>query len=240
MTLKHEIRKVIRRVGYDISSYRPDTHHLARRQHLLRRYDIDTVLDVGANTGQYAIELREDLKFAGNIVSFEPMGAEFKVLQQKARRDRKWKTFNYALGDEDGMSEINVAGNSYSSSMLEMLPAHVKAAPDSVYVGQEKIVVRKLDSMIDSVCSVDDNIYLKMDVQGFERRVLLGAEQSLRRIRTIQLEMSLRPLYEGELPFGEMHGVLLAKGFQLVSLEQGFADVETGHLLQIDGVYRRD
>ncbi len=239
MTLRHSLRKMLWKIGYDVSPFRPDTNPLARRRRLIEEYAIDIVLDVGANTGQYAMELRNDLKFRGDIVSFEPLSSAFKQLERNARSDHRWRTLNCALGDTEGTTEINISNNSYSSSILDMLPKHVESAPDSVYGGRETIVIRKLDSIFESICAPDSKIYLKMDVQGFESKVIKGAENALRRIGTVQLEMSLAPLYEGEFQFGEMHDLMLAKGYHLVSLEPGFSDKGTGQMLQVDGIYRR-
>jgi len=55
--------------------------------------------------------------------------------------------------------------------------------------------------MFDDLCSNGDEIYLKIDTQGFELRVQKGADRSLSRIRTIQLEMPLTDLYKGEATF---------------------------------------
>jgi len=239
MTIKHSLRKILWNFGYDVVPFGPDRHYLARRRHLIRQAAIDVVLDVGANTGQFATELREDIGFRGDIVSFEPLTSAFRVLEQRSGSDPKWRAVQCALGDEDGTAEIQVAGNSYSSSLLKMLPAHIEAAPESAYQGREQIMTRRLDTILESCCDINSNIYLKIDVQGFERRVIKGAEASLPRIKAIQLEMSLTPLYEGESPFGEMHELLQSRGFNLYSLEPGFANRKTGQLLQVDGIYVR-
>jgi Methyltransferase FkbM domain len=128
---------------------------------------------------------------------------------------------------------------SCSRSLLNMLPAHTKAAPEKRYVARELIEVRTLDSIINDLCAKGDSIYLKIDTQGYESKVIKGAEESLARIGTIQLEMSLVPLYDGELLFGEMHGLLSEKGYCLVSIEAVFTDRISGQLLQVDGIYHR-
>jgi FkbM family methyltransferase len=106
---------------------------------------------------------------------------------------------NVALGDAQENGTINIAGNSFSSSIYNMLPTHLASAPESKYIGQERIRIETLDSIFDSHCSNQQDILLKIDVQGFEEKVLAGAKNSLPFINTIQLEMSLTPLYDGEL-----------------------------------------
>jgi FkbM family methyltransferase len=226
-------------MGYDISRFNPESHPIARRRKLFDSYGIDLILDVGANIGQFAHQMRTDLGYTGKIISFEPLSSAFELLRNKASGDPKWEVINFALGEVSTMAEINIAGNSYSSSLLNMLPSHTIIAPKSRYIGREVIEIRTLDSIINDLCTPENHIYLKIDTQGFESKVIEGAEQSLIRIGTIQLEMSLTPLYEEELLFGELHNILSNKGYNLVSIEPGFTDPRSGHLLQIDGIYHR-
>lgn len=239
MSIKRELRKLFWKAGYDVSRFSPGSHPVARRGALLRLYRIDTVLDVGANSGQYARQLRGELGYAGRILSFEPLSSAFELLEASARRDPKWEVFNLALDDTDQRQEINVAGNSYSSSLLDMLPAHLKSAPTSGYVGTEAVEVRRLDSCFSDLCGSSDRIYLKIDTQGFESRVLKGAEESLSRIDTVQMEMSLVPLYDGEILLPDMCLLMRERGYDLVALEPGFSDATHGQLLQADGVFHR-
>lgn len=239
MTLRHELRKLLWNSGYDIAPFNPGSHPIARRRLLMDFLQIDVVLDIGANTGQYAYELRHDLGFEGRICSFEPMSAPFRTLQARASRDPKWKTFDFALGDLAGSATINVAGNSESSSLLEMLPAHMQAAPESEFVGTEDVKIQTLDAIFDDVCRLGERVYLKIDTQGFEGRVLKGADRCLNKIHAVQVEMPLTPLYDGEMTFSGLCQLLLGKGYTMVGLDPGFNDRRTGQLLQVDGIFHR-
>jgi FkbM family methyltransferase len=239
MTLKHELRKRLWTFGLDVSRFEATSHPVARRRQLLAQLRIDVVLDVGANVGQWASELRDEVGFTGRIRSFEPMRAAFGELQSRAAGDADWEVFNCGLGDDPGEHVIHVAGNSYSSSLLKMLPAGEAAAPESRTVGQETVTVKTLDDVFESLCSPDDRIYLKIDTQGYEGRVLRGAKRSLARIDAVQLEMSLVPLYEGELSLLELVQLMQDEGFDMVALEPGFSDPRSGRLLQVDGVFDR-
>jgi FkbM family methyltransferase len=200
---------------------------------------IDVVLDVGANAGQFAHHLRRDLGFEGRICSFEPLSIAFRKLQSRAAEDPKWQGFNFALGDIDGLATINVAANSESSSMLEMLPLHVEAAPESRFVGTEDVEIRRLDAIFDDLCHPGEAVYLKIDTQGFEGRVLRGADRCLPEIDTLQVEVSLTPLYRDELTFDQLYQLLLGKGYAMVDLEPGFTNPQTGQLLQADVIFHR-
>jgi FkbM family methyltransferase len=239
MSVRHAVRRLLWKFGYDLSAFIPETHALARRRQILQYYAIDTVLDVGANVGQFASQLRSDLGYAGRILSFEPLGAAFQALQAAARGDPQWQVFHYALGERDELREINVAGNSESSSFLDMLPAHLESAPHSRYTGRESIQLRSLDGLFSELCADAKNVYLKIDTQGFEQSVLKGAAASLARIDTVQMEMSLVPLYRGEWLFLEACAWMQGQGYALIAFENGFSDPKSGRLLQLDGIFRR-
>ena len=237
MIFKKTIKQIIHNTGYDI--VKSDMNSIIkRRMKLLTHYKVNLIFDVGANIGQYAKQMRS-IGYKNKIVSFEPLTSAYEDLAECAKNDPLWDTVNIALGDEDCNSEINIAGNSYSSSILAMLPTHLKSAPESAYIGKEEVTVRRIDSIIGKYCNYSDKLYLKMDAQGYEKNIIIGAEKSLKKIIGIQLEMSLVPLYKGEILFLEMINLLKSKGYTLMSLEPGFSDPSTGQLLQVDGIFFR-
>ncbi len=142
-----------------------------------------------------------------------------------------------ALGAENGEIEINVAGNSTSSSILTMDEAHKEAAPQSVYIGKQRVKIKKLDSVSHPLISPDKKIFLKIDTQGYEQEVLKGAENSLKYITGIQLELSLISLYQGQMIYTELIDLLTQLGFFLWNVIPGFTNIHTGRMLQMDGMF---
>lgn len=209
-----------------------------RTASLLAHFGIDVVFDVGANNGQFARRIQA-MGYRGRIISFEPLSAAFAKLRANARGYAAWEVVNVALGDRCGYGRIHVAGNSQSSSLLEMLPLHQAAAPRSAYVGEEPVAVRTLDSLVDQHRRPEERCYLKLDVQGNERRVLDGAAKSLAGFLGVQLEMSVAPLYQGESLMPEMVQYMADHGYCLLSLENGWIDLRTQQLLQAEGVFYR-
>jgi FkbM family methyltransferase len=205
---------------------------------LLALQDVDLVLDVGAAVGMYGRALRKE-GYAGRICSFEPLSKQFERLQQESAADPLWDVRNIALGPETGTTEINIAGNFDSSSLLPMGERHAQAAPASVYVGTETVEVGTIDSVWDEVVGVVKRPFLKLDVQGFELETLRGGEQSLPHIHGIQAELSLVPLYEGGPLWREVIEFLADKGFHVAGFEPGYADPESGEMLQVDGIFLR-
>lgn len=238
MSIRDRIRYMIQRFGLDLIRFNAAQHPLPRRARMIDRRGIDLVLDIGANAGQFGSELRR-LGYRGRIVSFEPLSEAFQRLQAVASGDVGWRVKNLALGATSGTQTIHQAANSESSSLLQMLPLHSDAAPYSKITGEESVQVEPLDAMFDEICMGASNVYMKIDTQGFESQVLLGAARSLARIDMIQIEMSLAPLYEGQALFGDLYAELTGLGFALVGLESNFVDPRTGHLLQVDGIFHR-
>jgi FkbM family methyltransferase len=205
---------------------------------LLEFHLIDVIIDVGANVGQYGRELR-DLGFKGRIVSFEPLPVAFTELARRAGRDAAWQAFQLAIGDHDGQATMHVAANSVSSSLLGMLPAHLDAAPYSRFVGDIQVQMVTLSEAIDRHVRADERLFVKVDAQGYESRILAGAAARLNRIQGLQLELSIVPLYEGSATLGTLIDEAERLGFTLMSIEPGFSDQRSGRLLQADGLFFR-
>jgi len=225
------IKSLLHRFGFDVVRYQ---HTLEWRQRaLFSHYNFDLILDVGANAGQYAKQMRK-LGYKGRIVSFEPLSSVYKELVYNARRDPLWETRNIALGNYDGKVEINIAKNSVSSSILDILPCHIQADPESIYVGKEEITIKRIDSILDDYYHPGEKAYLKIDAQGYEKQIIEGAEAYWDRLIGIEMEVSLVSLYEDETLIAEMIGFMSDKGYTPMSFEPGFYNQETGQLLQVD------
>ena len=241
--VKNGMRTSLRRAGIELARTkwikRLMSLSASRRATTLRYHGIQTVLDVGANVGQYAAEIRE-WGFQGRIISFEPTSAAFKALSERASADAHWSVFNLAVGAEDGVAAINVSSNAgLSSSFMPMLELHKHIYPEANYVATEKVAVTTLDSALADMITPDEALMLKMDVQGFEHFVLGGATSILSQVRLIECELSFVPLYEGQLVFPQMLALLDTLGFQLVGFNNVTSNPESGHCLQIDGIFAR-
>jgi FkbM family methyltransferase len=204
----------------------------------LRWLEVSTVLDVGANIGQYGSSLRSS-GFDGWIISCEPLPDAFPHLSRRASSDSRWTTIHTAVGAETGTLTINVSANSYSSSVLTMTDAHLDAAPGSQTIGEEKVAVTTVAEIVAKNEVDPTRTLLKVDTQGYEGPVLDGAGDLLSSFAAVQLELSFVPLYSGQLLFAELNERLEAAGFGIYSLDAGFADPRTGRMLQCDGLYVR-
>lgn len=234
MSGKYAVRSLVRRLGYDLTSLHEGFGSFVAAR--LAEFGVDTVVDVGANEGQYAQWLRA-LGFRGRIVSFEPVGDAFGRLGRHAAGDDAWTVHRVALGAASGRLTMHVSENSQSSSSLPMLDAHLRAAPSSRYVAEEEVAVEPLASFGGELGAAT---WLKVDVQGAELDVVAGADGVLDRVPVVQLELSLRPLYGGAPSLPEVVEAMTSRGYVLSYLHPGFEDPRAGRMLQADGVFVRE
>jgi FkbM family methyltransferase len=227
----------IRKTGVKIDFFKQNA--LARRLHLMQRRSIDLVLDLGANTGQYARGLRR-AGYEGRIISFEPLSSAFTRLARNARKDPLWRAERMGLGARDHEATLKISPDSRASSLRDMLPRHRDVAPYFAPVAEEQVPIRKLDTVWDSFVPARSKVYLKIDTQGYEKQVLQGAARSLAKVRAIQMEISIQPLYDGDLMLPDVLRWMKKSGFSLISLEYGFCDPETAEMLQVDGIFARE
>ena len=234
---KKFIKNRANEIGWEIRRYHPAVSEIPRMYQSLVYHKIDLVLDVGANIGQYGMLLRR-LGYGGRIVSFEPLSSAYSQLKAASDKDSLWEVApRAAIGNEDGQISINISANSQSSSVLSILDSHVSAASNSAYIDSEKVKLTRLDTIALDYLEDADSVFLKIDVQGFEKQVLEGASNILPRVKGIQTEMSLIPLYQGQLLFRETIELLDNLGYELYSAIPGLADPKTGRLLQMDGIF---
>ena len=238
--IKRAVKRLFRRIGYEVHRFRPPVSRLAHVGQILEATRIDLVLDVGANEGQFAQELIE-LGYRRELISFEQLADPCLHLIANAGSFLQWRVAErMALGNADGEIVINVAANSASSSALPMLDEHVRAAPESAIAGMETVPLRRLDSIADQYVPRDRQILLKIDTQGYEGRVLDGASGIMDRITAVQLELSLVPLYAGQSLFHELVEKMRVMGFVLWAVWPVFIDPVSGRTLQLDGIFVRE
>jgi FkbM family methyltransferase len=228
----------LRRFGLDLVRY--DAAHIPALRHaeLARAYDVNLVLDVGANDGAFGRALRA-AGYRGRIVSFEPQQVAFAELERAATALPPWTSKRVALGAAVGDAELHVAGNSSSSSLLPMTGRHVASSPESRVIGTERVPVTTLDELRAELVGADDRIYLKVDVQGFELEVLRGAETTLQGVALLCAELSFEALYEGAPVYSDVIDHLAERGFALLAIDPVFVDPKDGRLLQVDAFFGR-
>ena len=233
------LQRLARRLGYDLTPRRKAKTPDAQLAAVLERFGITCVLDVGANCGQYGARLR-DWGYRGTIVSFEPLALAHAALARRAAADPSWQVApRMALGEHDGQVAIEVAAESDMSSILPQSALLKRISPSSAVLRQEIAPIRRLDGVAETWLTSADRVFLKVDTQGYEARVLAGAGALLGRLCGVQLEMSLVPIYEGERDFRATFDQLTAAGFEPYLLLPGYFERRLARQLQVDGVFMR-
>lgn len=232
--LRVRLRQLIRRSGFDLAQRQPTLVDL-----LVQRR-IDVVLDVGANTGQFATGLRQ-WGYRGRIVSFEPLPAAYATLAAAATTDPRWTAEPFALGAEETSADLNVSDHSVFSSIRTPLAAVQAFDARAATVAVESVPVRRLDAVFDTHVRPGERVFLKIDTQGYESAVLDGAEGVLDRVDGIQLELSTRALYQDEALADAMVARMAALGFVLGQIAPIVFDPAEGGtvLVQFDAVFVR-
>jgi FkbM family methyltransferase len=236
---KRWIKTQLRRRGYELRRFDPAASSPARRLEAIRRGRVSLVVDVGANVGQYASDLRM-FGYRGRIVSLEPLTEPFAELASRAAGDPAWDVMRVAAGAAPGRLTMRVSANFVSSSFLEATPLHVASEPGASPGGREEVQVQRLDDAVGGLAAPDDRLMLKLDLQGFELPAIDGAVGLLPAVQVIELELSLAPMYAEQPLLPEAMRRVMDLGFRCVGFDEAHTDPDTGHVLQVDGLFIRD
>lgn len=234
--LRPFVGRILRRLDLKLVPYHET--YVARRQQLLRAAGVTTLLDIGANSGQYGTTVRH-YGYRGQLISFEPLTRPFIELEQRAAPVEAWEVQRLAVGSHVGRIEIRISENDQFSSALPLSRIATDAFPHARLVGSEEVDVVTIDDVIASRGIDPRRAGVKIDVQGFERDVLAGAQESLALIPYLEMELSPRPVYEGQMVLDEALTVTRAAGLTLVLVENLTPTQRTGEALQFDGIFCR-
>jgi FkbM family methyltransferase len=201
------------------------------RFQLIPKYKIDTLIDVGANRGQWAKPLVKKFPLI-NVHSFEPLEQVFISLEMESREYPNWMVHNLGVGSKSQRSLMNVASNSgLSSSFLE---------PNNHSVVHPEIVFEKSSAEIqimalDNFDAFGARNLVKIDTGGYESSVLDGLETKLDFISIIEIESSFTPMYAAESSHHKIISRLEDAGYVPYSFGNVHRDVN-GRVWQLDTI----
>jgi len=196
-----------------------------------------TVLDVGANTGQFAVAAAK-LMHAAEIHCFEPHPGCQQTLKKLSAVVPALVLHSCGLGEQEGVLDFHLNTHSHSSSFLSLGEKHREAFPEA----REISVIPVRVSTLDRECAglqFTHPVLLKIDVQGFESAVIRGAQATLSRVDYVVVETSFRDLYDGEMLFSEFMDLMRSYGFDFARPVGSLTDPRTGEILQIDALFTR-
>lgn len=202
--------------------------------HYLQHRNIEYILDIGANTGQYALAINKILPLA-KIISFEPILSCYEELLINTQNINAVSK-NYALGEFNEIKNINISAYSPSSSLLNMATLHKTEFKGTDYIKTEQINIKRLDDIF-SELAIKGNYTIKIDVQGYEDKVIKGGLETLIKADSILVETCFEELYEGQLLFDGLYNLLTDNGFIYRGNYNQFYNKENGRILYADSFF---
>lgn len=203
----------------------------------LKHLGIRTVLDVGANTGQFA-QVAHHVFPDARIYAFEPLPSCHQALQERMAGVETFQSYQAAIGERDGTITIHQSPSSPSSSALAMTSIHTEAFPWTGGGTDIEVELHRLDHYLPELV-IAPKLLLKIDVQGYGLQVLQGAPHILALADVVFIETSITPLYEGEATFDQVYRHLTGAGFRFTGVLDELNHPETGAILQMDAIFQR-
>ncbi|MEE4195469.1 MAG: FkbM family methyltransferase, partial [Anaerolineae bacterium] len=182
----------------------------------LSNENIQTVVDVGANRGQFAVAARWHLP-AAEIISFEPLEEAAAVFKKIFQQDNRVVLHPFAIGNKFETTEIHVSNADDSSSLLPISELQEAIFPGTAEKETRTIEVKPLDEVI-APGDLQQPALLKLDVQGFEIEVLQGSGELLQLFSFVYVECSFVELYQGQSLAHDVIALLSSAGFKLVGI----------------------
>ena len=234
------LRRLTRRFGFDVARFPGAAAFWPRVVALLQAQSVTLVVDVGANTGQYAMALLTN-GYGGRIVSYEPGADAHAALTRAAAGHAGWDVApRGAVGGGAGEVTLNVSGESDMSSLLPMTAVAAERFSGAATTGRERVPMVTLADELPELTRRGDRVFVKSDTQGYEAQVLAGLGAAIDGVAGLQLELSLVPVYEGQPLYLEMLERLAALGFTPHLIIPGYYSRHYGRMLEFDVVAFRD
>jgi FkbM family methyltransferase len=204
----------------------------------IRKSGIRTIVDVGAHEGEFASAARAVLPTA-HLYAFEALDDCCRRLRQKFVRDRSFEAFQVAVGEGHGSVTFRRSGFSEASSVLPMAPLHAAAFPWTARTVPLTVSLAALDDYADMM-DLQPKVLLKIDVQGYEDRVLRGARRLLAHVDYVLVEVCFDLQYEGQAAFRAVHELLAGAGLAYAgNMEQLLSPLD-GSVMQADAFFVRE
>jgi len=194
-----------------------------------------TIIDVGGSHGQFALEAFK--QYPGvTIYSFEPLPECYQELVELSQLRPDLKPINLGLSDAIGMKDFWVSKFNDSSSLQEMLSAHIEAWPFTATERKITVNVTTLDSYARKIKLVPP-VLVKIDVQGHEIRVIQGAMNTIKNCQRVIIECNIAPLYKDQPSFDEINNQMKSLGFSLDCYISPLRHPKTREIMSFDLVY---
>ncbi|MDH6504726.1 FkbM family methyltransferase [Polynucleobacter sphagniphilus] len=200
------------------------------------KWRYSTIVDIGANRGQFALACRALLPDA-KVISFEPLPKAAEIFNQFFQDDPNVRIYRAAIGPQQSQEVMHISARDDSSSLLPMGSEQVKTFPGTEEVGTIHVDVAPLDYFL-KVSDISAPALLKIDVQGYEFEVLTGCESLLNVFEHVYCECSFVELYTGQKLVDSIIDWLHQRGFRLSGVHNMSHD-KLGKAIQADFLFER-
>jgi len=208
----------------------------AEHRHVLSR-DMSTVLDIGANRGQFALAVRQWAPKA-RVISFEPLPGAASIFRSVFYGDDQVLLYQAAIGPRPEQRTMHVSGKDDSSSLLPISSVQTAMFPGTGEIATTEVRVGPLEEFVKSD-ELRSPAMLKLDVQGFEYEALIGCESMLPHFDWVYCECSFVELYSGQKLASEVIDWLACKSFDLKGIYNPAYD-RGGRAVQADFLFLRE
>ena len=244
--LKNFIQKLIKSLGYKIiKSSSIEKSDLDAMTKLVIKKSEPVIFDVGANVGQ---SIKRYKKIFENPIlhSFEPSIDAVNILKEKYKNEKDLFVINSAVGEKDENLEFNINASTTHSSFKKLIPntTWIKKRSKAENIDSNQYTTKKVSTKI---ITLDDYVkknninnidVLKIDTQGYEDKVLLGAKNLImnNKIKLIQLELIFSEIYENPLQIYDIEKILIPNNYKLFGISNG-GSLISDYIFQADFIY---
>lgn len=234
--LKSIINSIAKNTGYQFVKIPSLDLDLSRGKYeWLQQLKVKTIIDIGANDGQFVRFISKVLKDV-KIYSFEPINECYLNLLKLKNEIDSLEVFNFAIGEDDNESTFFQSEFSASSSLLEMANLHTSLFPHTQNHNKKIVSVKKLDAFRDKM-PIEPRLLIKIDVQGYENKVLKGGKEFLKLADIIIIETSYFELYKNQWLFYDLNEYLYSEGFFFSGNLEQITAPQNNLTIQADAIY---
>lgn len=214
--MKQLVKKILNKLGYELIKYRPNLNDSLK--HLINKENA-IIFDIGANKGQ-SIKRFKKIFINPSIYSFEPIKECFDELILNFGNDVK--IFNLALGENNETKTLRINQDSGTSSFYKINQGYNNLHGNKE-IRKQQVKVDTLDRFVkkNNIQFID---LIKIDVQGFEEKILLGAKNILHNVKCIEVEIILTNYYNNISSFNTIESILKKYDFILYNISSPVYD----------------
>lgn len=221
----------------------PITHSPETVLEGLKTLNLKSIIDIGSNTGQFVSRIATS--FPGTqIFCFEPLPSEFQKLHRTVERlgiGHRSRLYNCAIGDSHHFVSMNVhLTHSPSSSFFQSTSLCSEIFPQTTQQSQTEVEVKPLDKVLEKELNDDllGDSLIKVDVQGYEKHVLLGASRTLMHCSALIVEVNVAKLYENQPTFDEIYSIVSKYNLEFAGVADQVCDLY-GNVAYFDALFLR-